>query len=201
MKTTQLALLAAAAATASAAEVKQTGPFALQIVDSGNSSLNGQFLSSCHAGAAIEALCYSTASPEKPLTAKNAAQYYLNTTEGSSNGGLLWWNLPVGNGNVPSAMQLEARTYSDLSPAMFWPGADKYTPVYFDDAGKLHLKAPFDETKFAVFDRPTPSEVSLYQWEACWNNAGGYYYPTINWAVGTGHPRNPTCTAVNITKV
>jgi len=200
---TLLALAAPHAAHAATAAPKQAGPFALRIADSRDAALNGRFLSSCHAGAGIEVLCYAAAGSPGG-TAADAAQYYFNTTADGT--GVLYWNLPIGGAGgqaelVPSAVRLEPRPDSDLAPAMLYPGAERATALAFDRRGRVFVTAPYDEATFAAGDRPRPKQVRLYRWQACWNFAGGYYYPTINWAAGAGRPRNPTCVAVNITKV
>lgn len=182
---------------------RQEGPFTLRITDSINAALNGGALASCHAGAAIEALCYPTGSDTARATGDASAQYYFNTTAGAASG-ILIWNLPSGGSGTavtPSTVRLEARAESELATALIYPGAAGATAFEFDAAGKLLVRAPYDEARFGVFERPAPAFVPLYRWEACWNFAGGYYYPTVNWALGAGRPRNPTCVSVNITRV
>lgn len=87
-----LSLLLAGAVSAQTVSSK---PFDL-VIESSNNTLNGQKLSACHSGAAIESLC---------LAGNPGSQYYMNTTKGqeapikgTTPSGTLIWNLPIGNG-------------------------------------------------------------------------------------------------------
>lgn len=80
---------------AATAQQIQSKPFNL-VIQSANKSLNGEQLSACHSGAAIESLCLAGAGSE----------FYLNTTqgqqapiEGLSPSGTLIWKLPYINQN------------------------------------------------------------------------------------------------------
>ncbi|KAJ6155675.1 hypothetical protein N7470_006241 [Penicillium chermesinum] len=80
---------------AATAQEVQSKPFEL-IIESAKKSYNGQQLSACHTGAAIESLC---------LAGNSGTHFYLNTTKGeeapikgSGLPGTLVWNLPIGNG-------------------------------------------------------------------------------------------------------
>lgn len=64
------------------------------VIQSDNTTLNGQAFAACHTGAAIESLC---------LAGDEGSQFYFNTTNGSQSAidgytpaGVLVWNLPFG---------------------------------------------------------------------------------------------------------
>jgi hypothetical protein len=190
------AAIIALAATAQAVD-NQVGPFKLTIVDAGNSSLNGLHLWSCHAGAGIEALCYGS-------QGNRGDDYFFNTT-GTAAEGKLIYNAPFGSNPpnmnyTPSVTSFQLGPSSGLAAAMIYPGDGSMTQLGFDEAGKLYVASYWDEASFKPNERPEPKITKLYQWEACWNIVGTYYYPVLNWALSAGAPRNPTCSAVNVTR-
>lgn len=81
---------------AATAQEIQSKPFHLVITQAAKKALNGEQLSACHSGAAIESLC---------LAGSSGGHFYLNHTKGEEapikgNGlpGALIWNLPYNGG-------------------------------------------------------------------------------------------------------
>lgn len=95
MKFTTLATSTLAAGLVAADDIQSKG-FKL-VLSSADSTINGQTISACHSGAAIEGLC---------LSGKGAGEYstfYHNTTTGQTSPvkgyttyGKLVWNMPYG---------------------------------------------------------------------------------------------------------
>src|ERR1700712_5636968 len=84
----------------SAQYTNQTGPFKLQVITT-NATYNGQYLGTCHEGAAIESLC--------PLGLTGGVDFFFNytgLTADQSTPGYLTWVLVGGNFEVSSALTL-----------------------------------------------------------------------------------------------
>ncbi|KAI1104644.1 hypothetical protein F4804DRAFT_306347 [Jackrogersella minutella] len=201
------ALLLSIAASAASAQSNQTGPFYLHITGKEGSSIDG-YASSCHAGAAIEGLCYGAgAIPEGGST---SFEYYFNysgyTAVDNAQVGQLSWKLPYtdGDGNpqsVPQVLGLQYLVNSNVAAPMF--GFSSYSMnLGFDADGKLFGYSYYDDSTFTPGTNPVPSGdgTALYQWYACWQYFTGYYYQSVGWSV-TAPPHNPTCEAVDITQV
>jgi len=209
--TTSSLLTLAAASTVSAQTTptytNQSAPFALQIANSANSSLDGLYLYACHAGAAIEGLCLGSSSNS------SSATFYYNTTDsdvsGSDDGqGLLVWNLPVTG--------LPGVDYASQSASLPWynPGSNVVVPlfgvnseaptllVHFTDDGKLTIEDSFNDADYVYGQYPdsTPTLTVYNNWYVCWASVGvGYTYQALAW-VTAGEPHNPTCQKVDVIK-
>ncbi|KAI2626419.1 hypothetical protein GGR54DRAFT_636990 [Hypoxylon sp. NC1633] len=202
MKFQLSALLAGFAATAVSAQYNQTGPFTLHVAGEG---IDG-YLTACHAGAAIEGLCYSAGSPPEGSA---YSQYYFNytgyNTIGSDEVGLVFWKLPYNDQNGNPAFQEQSLGLyyipnSNVAAAMFGFGTSS---LYgFDADGKLFGYNYYDDSTFTPEVNPVPTGdgTAYYQWYVCWQYFTGYYYQSVGWVTG-GAPHNPTCEAVTITKV
>ena len=200
MKTQALCLLAFAASAVLAQDYNQSAPFNLKL-ESSDSSIDGIYLYSCHAGAGIEELCLTTTGGGSPST------FFLNETSYNNVGdfptGPLVWNLLVNIDNVPtnvsSGMSLNYNPASNVAVPAFTTG---YSGQYvgFDADNHLFISAYYDESTFEPGVYPnTTSNFPLYHWQACYNYYGGYYYQALAW-VTAGTPYNPTCTAVTVTR-
>ncbi|KAI0010288.1 hypothetical protein F4779DRAFT_578281 [Xylariaceae sp. FL0662B] len=200
------AVLLGLAASASAQDTNQTGPFYLHITGQGNSSIDG-YAASCHAGAAIEGLCYA----EGPRPDSTSFEYYFNytgsTTVGDSNVGIISWHLPVViNGTqtqVPQTLNFQYQPSTNVAAPMFGIGTySGGTSVGFDADGKLFTYTYYDDSTFVPGQNPTPTgeAKALYQWFVCWQYFTGYYYQSVGWAQSLP-PHNPTCEPVDITQV
>ncbi|KAI0180121.1 hypothetical protein GGR52DRAFT_568880 [Hypoxylon sp. FL1284] len=205
MKFQLSALFLGLAATAvSAQNVTTTGPFFLHFTGKDGSTLDG-YATSCHAGAAIEAVCYGAGGvPE----ATNYTQYFFNYTGynsvGDSQAGQVFWNLPyVGeNGQAleEQVMNLQYIVNSNVAGAMFGLGVQ--TLFGFDADGRMFGYNYYDDTTFTAGTNPAPNgEASAYyQWYVCWQYFTGYYYQSLAWATSTP-PHNPTCEPVDVFQV
>lgn len=211
--------LALSALTTSSAQstTTQTGPFTLDIV-SDDPALSGGRLSSCHAGAAIEGLCFGKPTAGAPPS--SSSTYWLNTTyyQGSTEpnpGGSLIWNLPLGGdtpSNVSSALSIGLSSVtSNVIVPLFYPGNDTQSPrIAFEQGpvkgGKVGITGYFyNEAQFKPGVHPGSepgtgegSSGLRFQWAVCWAITGGYYYQVLAW-ITAGVPSNPTCAAVNVT--
>ncbi|KAI1769065.1 hypothetical protein GGR53DRAFT_475648 [Hypoxylon sp. FL1150] len=200
------ALFLSIAATAVSAQDTQTGPYLLHITGKEGSTIDG-YASSCHAGAAIEGLCYGAGA----APTGNSFEYYFNTTGlnkvGDAPTGTISWNLPYTdqNGNPASEAQVLGLNYlinSNVAAAMFGYSLFGYDTFGFDKDGKLFGTNYFDDSTFTPGTNPAPSGegIAIYQWYVCWQYFTGYYYQSIGWAT-TLPPHNPTCEPVDITQV
>lgn len=104
----------------------QEGPFYLQ-VQSNDSTVNGRYISSCHAGAAIQGACIGQ-DTNKPTFNSWSSIYYFNYTGPSgqpAGTGQLTWNMPVSGGggtidrNVSLPLSLSNIPVSNVAAAMF----------------------------------------------------------------------------------
>ncbi|KAI1131526.1 hypothetical protein F5Y10DRAFT_233456 [Nemania abortiva] len=198
------ALMGLAAAVVSAQET-QSPPFTLHIKGTNaNSELDGYAIS-CHAGAAIEGICYV----EGVADASNSNTYFFNYTGynqvGDDQVGTLIWNEPYTdeNGNPASAEQTMGLNYqpnSNVAAPMFGFSQGTFL-VGFDSEGELFGYDYIDDSKFVAGQPPTDyTAKAYYQWAVCWQYFTGYYYQSVAW-VQNGAPHNPTCEPVEITKV
>jgi hypothetical protein len=190
-----LPILAASAVTAQT-DPAESAPFLLKIANSANESLNGQYLYSCHAGAAIEGLC---------LSPSINSSYTLNTTNDLPYGTLIW-KLPVNINDtvqdVPSPLSLSYLPNSNVAIPLLSPGSYGNVDLGFSDEDKLYLHTSIDDTK-AVAGTSVPDgyygDFRLSNWYACYAVVGGYYYHALAW-VTSGTPSNPTCEAIEVVK-
>ncbi|KAI3337122.1 hypothetical protein HD806DRAFT_27777 [Xylariaceae sp. AK1471] len=206
MKFQLSAALMGLAVTAVSAQYNQTGPFNLHIKGTKpHSSIDG-YASSCHAGAAIEGLCYGAGSAPGH---GSYSEYYFNFTGfnevGSNQVGSLIWNLPYtdqngNNATESQAMGLVFQTHSNVAAPLFGFSQNQFS-IGFDGRGKLFGSDYVDDSKFVAGKPPTDyTPTAYYQWAVCWQYFTGYYYQSVAW-VQLGTPHNPTCEPVDITKV
>lgn len=193
-------MLLALMATAVAGQENQTGPWLLHIKGGG---LDG-YGAACHAGAAIEGLCYS---PGQAGTS-TSFQFYFNYTGynqfQSDEVGYLLWKLPVNINDtdvlLPSSMSLSYQPNSNVAAPMFGTSSYGGTSVGFDVNKNLFVYSSIDDATFTPGTPPnTTVGQAYYQWFVCWEYLIGYYYQAVGWAQ-TLPPRNPTCVAVEITQ-
>ncbi|KAI0382956.1 hypothetical protein F5Y04DRAFT_36078 [Hypomontagnella monticulosa] len=202
MKFQLSALFFGLAATTVSAQYNQTGPFYLHITGKEGSSIDG-YAGSCHAGAAIEGLCYSAGALPQGST---SFQYYFNYTSynkvGDDDAGELIWRLHYNDqdGNpayVEQAAGLQYQINSNVAAPMF--GFSSNFLIGFDGAKKLFGYNYYDDATFVPGQNPTPNGEgkAYYQWYVCWQYFTGYYYQSVGW-VTDGAPHNPTCEPVDI---
>ncbi|KAI1085828.1 hypothetical protein F5B20DRAFT_519946 [Whalleya microplaca] len=193
-------------ASVSAQDTSQDGPFYLHITGQSNSTIDG-YAASCHAGAAIEGLCYA----EGPQPSGYSYEYYFNytgsTQVGGSNVGVVSWHLPINindtQSDLPQTINFQYQQNSNIAAPMFGLGSvSGGTSLGFDADGKLFAYSYYDDSTFVPGQNPSPNGEgkAIYQWFVCWQYFTGYYYQSVGWAQ-TLPPHNPTCEAVDITQV
>ncbi|KAJ4418097.1 hypothetical protein N0V82_005760 [Gnomoniopsis sp. IMI 355080] len=180
-----------------------SGPFAIHITGKTNSSIDG-YVGSCHAGAAIEGLCYEASGDGVPSSYN---EYYLNATSPNGTQGLLIWELPLNNEDgttdyVPSAMTLGLNYGSNVAVPLFYPGYS-YSPgttyISVSDDGTFYLPGGVDDSNNnATYPDPVQYFGNLTNWNLCYQFTGGYYYYSIGW-VFTQPAQNPSCQPVQLT--
>ncbi|KAI2636359.1 hypothetical protein GGS26DRAFT_548778 [Hypomontagnella submonticulosa] len=204
MKFQLSALFLGLAATTVSAQYNQTGPYYLHITGSKEGSAIDGYAGSCHAGAAIEGLCYSAGGLPEGST---SFQYYFNYTGynkvGDNEVGDLIWRLHYTDqdGNAAYVEQVLGLSYqinSNVAAPMFGFNQGNLN-IGFDQAKKLFATNYYDDSTFVPGQNPTPNGVgtAYYQWYVCWQYFTGYYYQSVGWTTG-GVPHNPTCEPVDI---
>lgn len=186
------------AASAVAQFDKQSAPFHLVIV-SDNKTVDGDTLSSCHEGAAIESLCLSNSnSNSKPQPAPPGI-YTFNTSDTQSTSGYLTYELHGGNFNESEALTLSYSPTTNVALPLFFPGAGSSAlTVSFDDKDLLNIQSYVDDT----VSPPIAGDFKpYYRWYACLTYYSGYQYITLAWIVGNGEPQNPSCVKVGVKRV
>ncbi|KAI1403292.1 hypothetical protein F4819DRAFT_451554 [Hypoxylon fuscum] len=196
--------LAALAATATASN--STGPYGLHITGKGDTSIDG-YAAACHAGAAIEALCYAAGGSP---TAGTVTEFYYNYTAYNSDTGVpsqpgwLTYLLQAGSNNgtiiEPSSMQLNPSSWgSNVFTALIFPGVEDGTSVYYHpENGTIYMAGGYDDSSFnETYPTPIPTLGNLTNFHLCYQFVGGYYYQSIAW-VSTLPPHNPSCQPVDL---
>lgn len=211
--TTATSLLALAASPAFSAPLNtrqddpsqpQSGAFALKVVNSADPTLNGGYLSACHAGAAVEGLCAGPYSPNSTITYSDT--FYFNSSLNDAfswEAGQVVWNLPIsGLPDVDHLSQPLGLGFQNLGSnvqfPLFQPGYSSLTVGFGEDKKLFVPNYGGDDSLNTPNDRPpTTDVVNLSNWHVCWGAVGGYYYQALAW-VTTGAPHNPTCVKVDI---
>ncbi|KAI8964107.1 hypothetical protein F5Y11DRAFT_118087 [Daldinia sp. FL1419] len=202
MKFQLSSLLVGLAATVVSAQDQQIGPFSLHIKGKEGSSIDG-YAGSCHAGAAIEGLCYNAGSTPGGIS----FEYYFNTSGytkvDDADVGRLVWKLPYQTGNdtqatVDQPMTLQFAVNSNVAAPMFGLST-YYMDVGFDQDGKLFGWNYIDDSTFTPGTNPFPTGngTAYYKWYVCWQYFTSYYYQSVGWSL-TAPPHNPTCEPVDI---
>jgi len=188
---TTASILLAAASSAVAQFYNQSAPFNL-IVDSTNSTIQGTFLTPCHAGAAIESVCLTTTPSTYPYFYN-----YSDTPDFVSTDGYITWDLHGGNFVENEPLIFSYDFASNVALPQFFPDYSG-VPVSFDADNKLYLSTYFDDSVVPI---NASQSIALYRWYSCNTYYSGYQYNTLAWALGKYPPQNPTCQAVNVTRV
>lgn len=193
-------LFIVAASVASAQYTNQSAPFAL-VINSDNATINGVTLAACHEGAAIEGLClFGGPLSNNSVTYQQNVSSYPSPTTAAGLPGLLTYDLRGGNFNVSSAMMLSYNPTSNVAVPLFFPGTDVGTTlVAFDECGKMNIQGWLDDRTYPLTTM-AGAPVPYYRWYACGTDAG-YMYETLAWTMGEYPPENPSCQAVNVTRV
>jgi len=174
----------------SAQYTNQTGPFQLQVIST-NATYNGQYLGTCHEGAAIESLC--------PVGITGGVNFYYNYTGDATSqwsSGLLTWVLVGGNFQASSAMRLSYDPVSNVAIPLFFPGPDNAQLIAFNVDGFMNIMGS-DPT---VVPRNMGNIIPYFRWFMCRTNAG-YDMETIAWTMGSAQPDNPSCVSVQVKQI
>jgi hypothetical protein len=209
MKASSILLSLAAATIASAQDCSQVSepyynitskPFHL-VVQSDDGKVNDT-LSACHVGAALESLCLSNAKTGSSSSPIPAAEFYFNTSVYSQApepslavAGILTWVLQTSTLDVPSSVAFQYDPTSALAIPILSPGSDNPTLVAFDSQDDLTVQA------YVPASNGTGNYEQFYRWYACDTFYSSYNYENLAWSLGSGKPENPSCVAVNVTRV
>ncbi|KAJ5523411.1 hypothetical protein N7513_012955 [Penicillium frequentans] len=180
---------------AATAQEIQSKPFHLVITQAAKKALNGEQLSACHSGAAIESLC---------LAGSSGGHFYLNHTKGEEapikgDGlpGALIWNLPYNGDLVESEpMSFYSDPSTNVAMPMFMPSYDQQE-VFFN---KNNIMGIYSYLNDAVTPPTGDSVKVLKNWYVCETYYAAYTYRTLNWVMGNGSqkPQNPSCVKVEV---
>ncbi|KAF2261585.1 hypothetical protein CC78DRAFT_346004 [Lojkania enalia] len=204
MKLALSTLVFAFAASTIAQYDQESNPFNLAIV-SKDQTIDGDTLSACHEGAAIESLCLSNSNSTSKPDPIPATVFHFNTsdtvvTPNASLGapGYLTYLLRGGNFNVSEAMGLDINPTSNVALPLFWPSTDRAAVVSFDSNDFLNIQNYVVDT----VNPPVSGEYrAYYRWYSCTTYYAGYTYVTLSWVLGEGKPQNPSCVKVNVKRV
>ena len=203
MKTSSVILSLAAAVITSAQDPYYnitTPPFYL-VVTSEDESINST-LSACHVGAALESLCLSNADYGSSPTPLAGAEFHFNTSIYSqptppdpTTGILTWWLTVNGGEQYPSSASFYYDPTTDIAVPILYPGDQDATTLAFDAQNQLAIQAYVRDTN------GTGVSQTLYRWYACKTYYSSYLYTNLAWGLGASEPENPSCVAVNVTRV
>lgn len=204
MKLTFSTLALSLAALTSAQYDIQSKPFRL-VLSSKDEKINGQTLSACHVGAAIESLCLSTSTSTSKPDPIAAATFRFNTSantsppSGSSNApGILTYKLNA-SPPIPSSLQFSYDPTTNFALPLMFPGTSGDTQTLaFDSKNLLNIQGYVNYKT----SPPTAGESkAYYRWYACQTYFSGYEYPNLVWALGDVKPETPGCAKVNVKRV
>ncbi|KAF2659950.1 hypothetical protein K491DRAFT_549848, partial [Lophiostoma macrostomum CBS 122681] len=200
-----LATLAfALTASVSAQFDNQSAPFHLVLI-SDDSSVDGDTLSACHAGAGIESLCLSHSISTSKTAAIAATPFQFNTsdsvvTPNKTLGapGYLTYELQGSNFNESEALGLYIDRSTNVGLLLLEPGTQDAIVVAFDSNNLLNIQDYIDDTQ----DPPVAGNyTAYYRWYSCTTYYVGYQYVTLTWVLGEAKPQNPTCVKVDVKRV
>ncbi|KAJ4359495.1 uncharacterized protein N0V89_000049 [Didymosphaeria variabile] len=203
MKLTTATITLAFVALTSAQYDVESKDFRL-VLSSKDSTVNGQTLSACHTGAAIESLCLSG----KPSTSKPdpiaAATFRFNTSsnvETPSDGdvpGILTYKLNA-TPPIPSSLEFFYDPITNYALPLLFPGQGADTQTLAFDSKNLLNKQGYVNYKTSP---PTAGNTTAYyRWYACQTYFSGYQYVNLVWALGEGKPETPGCAKVDVKRV
>ncbi|KAI1444343.1 hypothetical protein F5Y02DRAFT_390483 [Annulohypoxylon stygium] len=181
----------------------QSAPFNL-VLESSNTTLNGQKLAACHSGAAVESLCLDTSvsTPEFQTFFFNGSAQ-APTTPGFLPSGLITWTFTGGSPPFTSntAMQFFYNAASNLAFPLIWPTADNASPVAITDDGLLAVGANTNDA--VVPPKPFDNDIEYLtdRWAICVTYWQGYGYTALQYVLGDKEPQNPSCQLVKVKRV
>lgn len=174
------------------------------VLSSADTSVNGQTLSACHSGAAIESLCLSgTPSTSKP-TAIAAANFRFNTSSsiqtppGGAAPGILVYELPT-SPPTPSALEFFYDPTTNYALPLFFPGQGAQTQtLVFDSSNKLAVQG---YVNYSTNPPTSGATTNYYRWYSCPTYFSGYTYVNLVWTLGDVTPVTPGCAKVDVKRV
>lgn len=197
----QLPILAfALAASTSAQYLNQSKPFHLVLV-SKNNTINGDTLSACHTGAAIESLCLSNSNSTSKPSPIAPAVFTFNTSDSVfvpnvtlGVPGIVTYQLPA-NPPIPESLGLSFDPTTNVALPLLWPGDTLATTMAFDSKNLLNIQGYVDDTVSPIV---AGNYTAYYSWYSCNTYYAGYQYVTLAWVVGETKPQNPSCVKVDV---
>lgn len=192
------------AALTSAQYDLESNPFQL-VLSSKDNYINGQALSACHTGAAIESLCLSESNSTSKPDPIAAATFRFNTSSNSvpSNPaggapGVLTFELHT-EPPIPSSLVFSYDPTTDYALPLLFPGTGANTQsLAFDSDNLLNVQGYLDYQT----SPPTAGDAKpYYRWYACLTYYAGYEYENLVWALGEGEPETPSCVKVDVRRV
>ncbi|OTB16270.1 hypothetical protein K445DRAFT_59525 [Daldinia sp. EC12] len=181
----------------------QSAPFNL-VLSSDNSTLNGQKLTACHSGAAVESFCLDDTVQEPQFQ----TFFFNGSAEAPQDpnflpSGLITWTFTGGQPPFTSntAMSFMYNPASNLAFPLIWPTDDSAQPVSFTDDELLAVGASIDDT----VSPPEPFENYVTyltdRWAVCTTYWQGYGYVALQYVLGKEEPQNPSCQRVEVKRV
>ncbi|KAJ4295350.1 hypothetical protein N0V90_007362 [Kalmusia sp. IMI 367209] len=195
--------LALAASTTAQYDI-QSKPFRL-VLSSRDDKVNGQTLSACHTGAAIESLCLSNSSSTSKPDPIAAATFRFNTsstdqTPVSPGGapGVLTYELQS-TPPIPSSLQFFYDPITNYALPLLFPGSGADTQTLaFDKKGLLNVQG---YVNYKTSPPTAGDTTAYYRWYACSTYFSGYEYVNLVWALGDRAPETPGCAKVDVKRV
>jgi len=197
----QLPILALGlAASTSAQYLNQSKPFHLVLV-SKNKTIDGDTLSACHTGAAIESLCLSNSNSTSKPNPIAPAVFTFNTSDSVvvpnvtlGVPGIVTYKL-LATPPIPEALGLSFDPTTNIALPLLWPGDTLATTMAFDSKNLLNIQGYVDDTVSPI---AAGNYTAYYNWYSCNTYYAGYQYVTLAWAVGKTKPQNPSCVKVDV---
>jgi hypothetical protein len=200
MKTSSLVLSLAAAAVTIAQDSYyniSSPPFYLHVT-SDDGKLN-EAVGACHIGAAIESLCLSHIDDGEPVV---GSPFNLNTS--------IWSQPPEPSFGVPGILTYVLRAQPPRPSSMYfsYSSTTNYVLPIIGPGDSSAQSVAFDAQNNMVIQGyvPLPNNTGTWKeysrWYACPDTYySGYRYNNLAWGLGAAPPENPSCVAVNVTRV
>ncbi|OAG12387.1 uncharacterized protein CC84DRAFT_1075619, partial [Paraphaeosphaeria sporulosa] len=174
------------------------------VLSSKDTQVNGQTLSACHTGAAIESLCLSgTPSTSKPDPIA-AATFRFNTSsniETPADGnvpGILTYKLNA-SPPIPSSLEFFYDPTTNYALPLLFPGQDANTQTLaFDKKNLLNVQG---YVNYKTSPPTAGNTTAYYRWYSCSTYFSGYQYVNLVWALGDAKPETPGCVKVDVKRV
>ncbi|KAI1275960.1 hypothetical protein F5Y07DRAFT_408591 [Xylaria sp. FL0933] len=187
-------------------ELKQEGPFALQVKgQASNSSIDGYL--SWYSLPGLTAPTFISYEPlSHPTVGNSSFEWYFNYTgftqyRGHEVGFLLV--NPTVNTTTPSpyhGQPLEITYISNSNVGIAILGNGGYFDAGFDASNKIFSVGEFDDSAYVPGVPPEYNgDLGYYNWAICWQ-LSGTYRQTLSW-ITLGKAHNPTCELVNLLRV